>query len=334
MVMKRVFLWLGLLALAGVLPNVRSGLAQEAEAPAAPEAAPAGEPGAEAALGDGTAFAVENIRLDVKAETVEAARNAAFREAPRRAWPRLWARMTGQKGSEAPTMSDAALDAMIDAIEVERERFGAGRYIARLGVVFNRQRAGERLPLGARILQSRPLLLLPISTDAGAFGALEPDGEWFAAWENFSSGSSVIDYVRPQGSAADRILLTGWQARRDDRGLWRAALARYDADNVLVAEARIDRTYPGGPIGASFVARYGPNGAELARFRMRANGPQELSAMLAAAVKRMDGAYARALQDGRLGADDERSVTLDPIAAAPDSSTTAGSPQAASPPRS
>ncbi|MEM8825654.1 MAG: hypothetical protein AAGD40_01835 [Pseudomonadota bacterium] len=276
----------------------------------------------------GAAFAVEGIPLDVKADTVLEARDAAFREAPRQAWPRLWSRLTGRDVDDAPILGDAALDAMIDSIEVETERFGNGRYIARLGVIFDRVRAGRRLPPGARVLQSQPLLLVPILTDAGATSTLDPDTGWFQAWQDFSSGSSVIDYVRPQGTAGDRILLGGWTARRDDRAAWRLALARYEANNVLTAEARLDRSYPGGPILATFAARHGPAGVELERFTMRAEGPADLPTLFADAVKRMDAIYARALQDGTLQADEALSLALAPIAApAPEIDDGSGAPR-------
>lgn len=261
----------------------------------------------------GAAFSVQDIDLDVRAASVDRARDAAFREAPRRAWPILWARLTGGDESGAPRMSDAALDAMIDSIEVQQERFGNGRYIATLGVVFDRVRAGRRLPAGARVLQSRPLLLIPVLREAGATSTLDPDSDWFAAWREFGAGTSVIDYVKPQGTPGDRILLGAWQTRRDDRALWRSALSRYNVDNVLVAEAQLVRSYPGGPVRATFVARHGPDARILDVFELSAGGPAEVPGMMTDAVRRMDGLYAGALQDGTLRADNALSVALAPI---------------------
>ncbi|MGB7406483.1 MAG: hypothetical protein WA906_12395 [Pacificimonas sp.] len=275
-----------------------------------------GEGSAAEPAATGAAFTVGGIVLDVRADSVEEARDAAFREAPRRAWPRLWARMTGQSADSAPRMSDAALDAMIDAVEVEEERFGRERYIATLGIVFDRQRAGRRLPLGARLLQSSPVLLIPVLADAGTMTTFDPDSPWFEAWQEFGAGSSVIDYIRPGGSAGDNILLNAWQARRDDRTLWRAALERYDADNIVVAEARLTRSFPGGPVAGEFIARFGPDARELDRFTLRAEGAADVDDMLQTAVRRIDGLYAGALQDGLLQADSALSVALAPIAAA------------------
>ncbi|MGB3721588.1 MAG: hypothetical protein WA979_02070, partial [Pacificimonas sp.] len=263
----------------------------------------------------GAAFAVGGIRLDVRAKSVGEARDAAFREAPRQAWPKLWARLTGLSAERAPSLSDAALDAMIDSIEVERERFGDDRYIATLGVVFDRQRAGRRLPAGARILQSRPMLVLPVLVDAGAVTTVDADSPWFQAWQRFGGASSVIDYIRPKGTSGDQILLNGWQGARGDRRLWRNILTGYQAHNVLVAQARLRRSYPGGPISAIFVARHGPDSEELERFELRAANPSEIPEMMGTAVTRIDGIYARALQDGTIQADDSLSLALAPIEA-------------------
>src|SRR3546814_16272678 len=73
------------------------------------------------------------------------------------------------------------------------------------------------------------------------------------------------------------------------------------ASDVLVAEARLDREYPGGPIRGRFAARHGPDGLLLGRFALRTNAATGLDAMPDEAVKRIDEIYANALRDGRLG---------------------------------
>lgn len=265
----------------------------------------------------GAAFTVSGIEIDVGAPTSDAARDAAFKEAPRRAWPRLWARLTGNEADSAPQMSDAALSAIIDGIEIQREQLGEGRYIATLGVAFDRQRAGRRLPAGARVIQSRPMLLVPVLTEAGAMSTYEPYSPWFKAWQAFPASSSTIDYVRPRGSAADRVIVNGWQGLRGDRRLWRQILGRYSADNVVTAEARLRRTYPGGPVSGYFLARYGPDAEILDSFSLRASSSAEIPAMLSQAVQRMDGAYTRALEEGVLQAEDSLSANLSSISAPP-----------------
>jgi hypothetical protein len=288
------------------VPLLAQDAPQQAAAPAESKAPAAG----------GSAFNVTDIRVDVSAKTTEAARLAAFREAARRAWPQLWMRMTGTPEATAPKLPDSAIEGMVSGIEVQRERYSATRYIATLGVVFDRGRAGERLPASARILQSAPILLLPLLVDGGVRTIHEDNSPWRQAWARFGTDTTPIDYVRAPGSSADAVLLNGWQARRDNRALWRSILARYGAENVVVAEAHLDRSYPGGPVVGTFLARYGPDSDVLARFRLRAGAVGELDAMLDAAVRRIDGAYAMALQTGKLAADPSLTLELAPITAA------------------
>lgn len=283
-------------------------LAQDADRP---------EPPAEAPAAGGSAFLVSDIDVDVVAGSAEAARVAAFREAARLAWPQLYARMTGVAASGAPKLPDSAIEGMVSGIEVQAEHFSDKRYVGKLGVVFDRVRAGERLPANARVLQSAPMLLLPVLADGGVTSVYEGRSPWLQAWSRFGTDSSPISYVRAGGSASDALLLTGWQARRDNRGLWRSILSRYGAENVLVAEAWLDRTYPGGPIVGTFLARHGPDSAVLTRFRLRAGAAGELDAMLDTAVRRIDSAYARALQSGVLRADPTLTLALEPVSVSP-----------------
>ncbi len=283
-------------------------LAQDADRP---------EPPAEAPAAGGSAFLVSDIDVDVVAGSAEAARVAAFREAARLAWPQLYARMTGVAASGAPKLPDSAIEGMVSGIEVQAEHFSDKRYVGKLGVVFDRVRAGERLPANARVLQSAPMLLLPVLADGGVTSVYEGRSPWLQAWSRFGTDSSPISYVRAGGSASDALLLTGWQARRDNRGLWRSILSRYGAENVLVAEAWLDRTYPGGPIVGTFLARHGPDSSVLTRFRLRAGAAGELDAMLDTAVRRIDSAYARALQSGVLRADPTLTLALEPVSVSP-----------------
>ncbi|MBZ6378549.1 hypothetical protein B5C34_12320 [Pacificimonas flava] len=255
------------------------------------------------------AFTVTGIELDISADSNDAARQAAFREAPRRAWPRLWARLSGGAEDAAPSLSDAALSAMVEAIEVEEELIGGGRYLATLGVVFDRRRTGRRLPAGARVLQSEPMLLIPLLADAGALSTFDQESEWYEAWRRASLGGT-IDYIQPSASLGDRIVVPGWQGIRTSRRAWRTVLGRFRAENVLIAEARIQRSYPGGPIAGRFTARYGPDGISLGSFSLRASSAGEYMDMLTTAVQRIDRLYAEALERGLLETEEQLRVSL------------------------
>lgn len=259
------------------------------------------------------AYAIAGIDVDVVAANPMAARAAAFRIAQRKAWPLLWSRLTGTAAGTAPRLSDGQLDSIVSGIESQGERFSSTRYIARLGVVFDRSRTGEYFAGTGAALQSPPMLLLPLLVDGGAGTLFQAKTPWRAAWQRYRENITPLDYVLASGSAGDNIVLTGWQVNRPDRPSWRNILNRFDTVDVLTAEARLVRSWPGGPITGTFIARHGPDATELGRIVLRAADDAGLDAMLDSAVRGVDGIYAAALQDGRLRSEPDLTVDLAPI---------------------
>ena len=269
--------------------------------------------------GGGAAYVIGGIAVDTSAKTTYDARMAAYRIARAKAWPLLWNRLTGQAADSAPRLDDSTLQQMVAGIEIEGEHFSTTRYIATLGVVFDRARAAARFEGTAGSLHSGPMLLLPVFTDAGARTLYQTKTPWLSAWTRFSEGLSPIDYVIASGSAGDNILLTSYQTQRGDRPLWRNILNRFAAVDVLIAEVRLTRAFPGGPVAGEFIARHGPDGTELGRFTLAAATEAGLDAMLDQGVRRVDQVYADALRAGQLTSEKDLTAELAPIvSAAPD----------------
>ena len=101
---------------------------------------------------------VSGVEVDVHADTGTEAREKAWVEAQRKAWERL----------DGPELSDSQIEGLVSAIVIERERLGPKRYIATLGVVFDRQRASRYLGAQGEATRSAPMLLLPKRLPAGA----------------------------------------------------------------------------------------------------------------------------------------------------------------------
>ncbi len=236
---------------------------------------------------------VRGVEVDVRADNAMDARNTAWRQAQREAWSRVG----------GPAISDGQLSGMVSAIVIQRERVGPKRYVATLGVSFDRQRAGRFLGGASRARASAPMLLIPITASGGAYTAFEVRNPWQRAWAAFNPGTSRIDYVRPSGAGGDSLLLNYGQAGRRSRAWWRTTLDQYGAADALVPIARLEHQFPGGPIKGTFTARYGPDSKVLESFTMEANGPGGLDEMLGEAVDRMDRIYEQALVDGQLQPD-------------------------------
>src|SRR3546814_8796852 len=72
-----------------------------------------------------------------------------------------------------PALGDSALQGMFSGIVVEKEQIGPNRYIASLGVLFDRARTGQLLGVRASAVRSPPLLVLPIIWNGGTARVFE-----------------------------------------------------------------------------------------------------------------------------------------------------------------
>ncbi|MGI4876325.1 MAG: hypothetical protein ACRYG4_02430, partial [Janthinobacterium lividum] len=268
-------------------------------------------PAVAASTGPG-AYKISGVAVDVAAATPLDARTAAYREAERRAWPLLWARLTGGEPAAAPHLADGSIEGMVAGVEIEAEQFSMTRYIGRLAIVFDRDRASGYLG-GASGMQAPPMLLLPVMLDGGQRELYRSKTPWLAAWLRFRDAASALDYVMPAASPGDNVVLTAYQSRRSDRTLWRNLLSRFRASDVLTAEAKLDRSYPGGPVAVLAIARHGPDAVELGRVSLRAANTAGLDATLDEAVRQVDAIYVRALREGRLSAEPGLIVELAPL---------------------
>jgi hypothetical protein len=253
---------------------------------------------------------VDDIQVETTGATAEEARLNGWREAQRKAWEKIG----------GPQMPDGQIESMVSAVVVQREQIGPRRYIATLGVIFDRTRAGQYVGAGdGQANRSAPLLVVPVLYQGGTAQVFEVRGPWQRAWANFHIGASPIDYVRPVGAGGESLLLTAGQPARRSRLWWRNVLDQMGASDVIVPEARLEREWPGGPVRGTFTARYGPDNTWLGSFTMTAPDETALPKMLAQAVVRIDRMYTQALADGLLKPDptlQAQRPSLDPALAA------------------
>ena len=161
---------------------------------------------------------IGGIHVDVGGKDAQAARFAGWRVAQREGFKALWAKMHKRPVSEAPTLSDSVLDGLVSSIIVEREQIGTNRYIADLGILFDRTRAGQLLGVAGEVRRSAPMLLIPIMVSGGTTTTVELRNPWQRAWAQFRTSASAIDYVRVSGLGIDPLLINAAQTRRPGRG--------------------------------------------------------------------------------------------------------------------
>lgn len=254
---------------------------------------------------------ITGIKVDVGGKNAEDARYAGWRIAQREGFKALWAKQHRRPVSEAPSLSDSTLDTLVSSIIVEKEQIGPNRYIAELGILFDRARAGELLGFSGSVRRSAPMMLVPVLITGGTATSVELRNPWQRAWAQFRTSQSPVDYVRPSGMGPDPLLINAAQTRRPGRGWWRNILDYYGAADILVAEATLHRAYPGGPAVARFIGRHGADGTVLGSFELRARDSADLPRMMKEGVERMDALFTRSLAAGLLVRDSSL-ITLAP----------------------
>ena len=250
---------------------------------------------------------ITGIHVDVGGPDAASARYAGWRIAQRQGFRALWAKTHNRPASEAPNLPDSTLDGLVSSITVEREQIGPNRYIADLGILFDRARSGEMLGVGGERRQSPPMLLIPITVSGGTATSVELRNSWQRAWAQFRTSQSTIDYVRVSGMNVDPLLVNAAQTNRPGRGWWRNIVDLHGAADILVAEVQLQRLYPGGPARARFIARHGPDNEIVGGFTLSTSNGDAVPAMMAEGVRRMDELFMTAFAAGAL----ERDPTLD-----------------------
>jgi hypothetical protein len=266
-------------------------------------------------------FEVGGVQVDVRAASGEAARSEGWRRAQILGWRLLWARTHNRPVEQAPDLPESTLSGIVSGIVIEQEQIGPTRYIARLGVMFDRARTGQLLGVSGQITRSAPMLLIPVMTTGSTSYSFEYRNLWQRAWAEYRTAGSTIDYVRTAGRGIDPLLLNYAQTQRRGRGWWRMLLDQYGAADILTAEVEIRRLYPGGPATGVFTARYGPDSQFLGRFVLRAANSGALRTMLDEGVRRLDGLYRQALAQGLLRPDPSLVILAAPVPAALEETT-------------
>jgi len=253
-----------------------------------------------------TDIEVMGVEVNTTGDSPEEARRAGWIEAQRLAWKKIG----------GPDLPDSQLDGLVSAIIVQREQLGPRRYIATLGVVFDRARAGGLLGGGGERSRSAPMLTMPVLVSGGTQTMFEVRNPWQRAWAEYQTGASAIDYVRPTGAGWQSLMLTYGQTGRRSRTWWNDILDQFSAADVLMPVAELRYEWPGGPVDGRFTARHGPDNRVLGTFTLRAASAAELPAMLTRAVQQFDAIYTRALASGQLRPDP--TLTLEEIELNPD----------------
>jgi hypothetical protein len=146
-----------------------------------------------------------------------------------------------------PAVAADALPQLVRDYSVDEEKFGGGRYLARLTVRFKPSAirallGGAEIPFAATV--SRPVLVLPVFQNAGATSLWDEPNPWFAAWSGLALKDDLLPLIVPTGNLSDVAVIGAEQAVRANPDRLAKIAAKYKVRGVLVIVATL-RVNPG-----------------------------------------------------------------------------------------
>jgi len=186
------------------------------------------------------AFTVRGVLVDETADTQVMARNNAIGAGQLLAARQLIERLTLPEDRFAAPPLDAARAArLVSGFQVEEERLGAGRYIARLTVSFDPEAVRNLLEAyGVPFVQShaRPAVVIPLWVQGDEVLLWEAN-PWLEAWRVAGTSDELVPVIAPTGDLGDFAAIEATQANALNMAALRQIANRYGAERVLVAWA-------------------------------------------------------------------------------------------------
>ncbi len=208
-------------------------------------AAGLGIPALAPALAQSAAFSVSEVAVDLTADDAAAARAKAVAAGQREAVQRLFRRLVPVSDHHRlPSPADAEITELVRGFEVADERVAPNRYIASLTFHFKPNEVGRLLRVHGipyAVTPSRNVVVLPLFGDEGDLLLWEDGNPWRAAWANLPPADGLVGMIVPIGELADLALVNARQAQEGERERLVGLAERYDAGEVVVAEAVVER---------------------------------------------------------------------------------------------
>ena len=189
---------------------------------------------------ENSAWVITGVSLESHATDATQARDQVFNAARRVALKRLWQRILSPAfQGTVPHVSDATLNAWVEAVRVRHERYDDTRYAAILTLQFRPEPIRAFL-IGHQIIWAeavaRPLLVLPLLTrNSRAPILFEGDNPWLEWWREAELQYGLVPIHIPLGGLQDLARVKGEQAFAGDASALHAIAAQYNTRGVVVA---------------------------------------------------------------------------------------------------
>lgn len=193
-------------------------------------------------------FTVSGIPVDATAASEVEAKAQAVAQGQRDGLQRLFQRLTRQEDwARLPDITVSAMDDYLRDMSFAEERFGGGRYLAKLTVRYDPdsvRRALRDRGIAFTEEPSPPLVVIPIDRSGGSPILWEDGNRWRDAWLARPQGEGLVQVIAPLGDLGDATAISAEQALAGGPDIGRALAERYGARGVVVAV--LDAGAPGG----------------------------------------------------------------------------------------
>lgn len=189
-------------------------------------------------------YTIEGVAVDERAEDELAAKTRGVALAQQNALQALIEKITLRDDYDRlPEVDATVVQQTIRDYAISEEKFGGGRYVAKLTVRFNRQAVRDllrlrKVPIAETV--SRPLVVLPVYRTAGSVLLWDDPNPWYEAWANRSLPEGLLPMNVPLGDYSDVAVISADQALNGNEERLAAIAEKYDAIGTLVTVAALE----------------------------------------------------------------------------------------------
>lgn len=216
-----------------------------------------------AALAD--VFSVSDMRVDERAADEVSAKKAGIAKAQRAALRVVLERLTLQVDHDGlPPLDDATVARLMRDYAISQEKFGGGRYLARLNIRFWAKEVRKFLrAAGISYAEtvSPTVVVLPVLQSGGGVVLWDDPNPWFDAWSNRPTPAGLVPMTLPLRELSDVSVIGARDALSGDAAKLSAMARKYSAQGAIVVFARAEGSTSSGLGLAVTATRYNPGEA-------------------------------------------------------------------------
>jgi hypothetical protein len=212
-------------------------------------------------------FVATGVPVDITGD-LATLRDQAMMQAQRDAFRKILTQIAPEQAVAGLALPpDDQLTSWVQDFEIEDEKMSASRYIGRFTFRFAAEPIRQFLSengVSFAETSSKPVLVLPIYTDeTGTTELWGPTNVWMSTWTARPQQPGLVPIVAPRGGLDDSNTISATQALAGDQAGIQTLAQRYDAGDVMVAEATLSApTADGRRTLALSVTRYGVEGTQ------------------------------------------------------------------------